>query len=405
MKITENMVMAVKNLRSNLVRSLLTMLGVIIGVAAVIVMVSLGEGAKQQVTSRITAMGSNLIMVFPGSRNSGQRGGSFGSTNTLTNDILPVIQNSSPYISNIAPEVRKGGLVKTNSDSVQTSVIGSTVAYFSMRNFQIASGSLFTEDDVKSHRRVAVLGSYLAGELFPNINPVGRELKIGTDVGTLRVNIVGVLEEKGQSGFGNNDDLLIIPVTTMQQRITGNKYISTIYVQAQNEQYMDTVYNQLYDLLLKEFKGDDTKFALRNQAEILATVTQATQSFTMLLAGIAAVSLLVGGIGIMNIMLVSVTERIREIGIRKAIGAQKEEILALFLMEAVALSVTGGVIGILLGGLISVLVGQLFGWGATITASSVLISFVFSIVTGLFFGVYPAYKAAGLRPIDALRYE
>jgi putative ABC transport system permease protein len=404
MKITENAGMAIKNLQNNLVRSLLTMLGVIIGVTAVIVMVSLGEGAKQQVTSRITAMGSNLIMVFPGSSNSGQRGGSFGSTNTLTNDLLPIVQNSSPYISAIAPEVRKGSLVKTDSNSVQSSVIGSTVPYFAMRNFQIGSGSLFTEDDVKGHRRVAVLGSYLADELFPNVNPVGKELKIGTKGGTLRVNIVGVLQEKGQSGFGNNDDLMIIPVTTMQQRITGNKYVNTIYVQSKDEQYMDTVYNQIYDVLDKEFK-DDTKFALRNQAEILATVLQTTQSFTLLLAGIAAVSLLVGGIGIMNIMLVSVTERIREIGIRKAIGAQKEEILALFLMEAVALSVTGGVIGIILGWLLSIIVGNLLGWGTIISLSSVLISFLFSIMTGLFFGVYPAYKAAGLRPIDALRSE
>lgn len=400
MKISENVVMAVKNLRNNFVRSLLTMLGVIIGVTAVIVMVSLGEGAKQQVTSRITAMGSNLIMVFPGSSNSRQRGGSFGSTNTLTNNILPVIQNCSPYISGIAPEARSRGLVKNESNSLQTSIIGCTVSYLSLRNYQIASGSFFSEEDIKLRRRVAVLGSYLAEELFPNSNPIGKEIKIGK----LRLAVIGVLTEKGQSGFGNNDDLLMIPITTLQQRITGNKNINTINVQVRSEQYMDLVYNQLYDTLFKEFK-DDTKFALRNQAEILSTVTQATQSFTFLLAGIAAVSLLVGGIGIMNIMLVSVTERIREIGIRKAIGAQKEEILALFLIEAIALSVTGGIIGIILGWLIALLIANIAGWGTVITFSSVLISFLFSIMTGLFFGVYPAYKAAGLRPIDALRYE
>jgi putative ABC transport system permease protein len=380
MKISENFTMAAKNLRGNLVRSMLTMLGVIIGVTAVIVMVSLGEGAKQQITKSITAMGSNLLIVFPGSGS--QHGGSFGSASSLTNAILPVIQNCSTYIANIAPEARGRQMIKTANNSIQSPLIGCTSSYLSVRNYQIESGSFFSEDDLKGRRRVAVIGSY----------------------GQVRLKIIGVLQEKGQSGFGNNDDLVLVPLTTAQQRFLGNKNLSTIYIQAKDEQSMDALSNQLYDALLKELR-DETKFTVRNQAEILSTVQEATKTFTLLLAGIAAVSLLVGGIGIMNIMLVSVTERIKEIGIRKAVGAQKEEILALFLIEAVVLSVIGGIIGIMLGWGLASLISSFTGWSTVISLSSVLISFFFSILTGLFFGVYPAYKASGLHPIDALRYE
>lgn len=398
MRISENFTMAAKNLRSNLVRSILTMLGVIIGVTAVIVMVSLGEGAKQQITKSITAMGSNLLIVFPGM--GGQHGGSFGSASTLTNKILPVIENCSSYIANIAPEARGRQMIKTAKNSIQSPIIGCTPSYLSVRNYQIGSGGFFTEDDLKAKRRVVVLGSYVAGELFPGINPVGQEIKVGRT----RLKIIGVLRDKGQSGFGNNDDLVLVPLTTAQQRFLGNKNLSSIYVQAKDEKSMELLNNQLYDVLLRELK-DENKFNVRNQAEILSTVQEATKTFTLLLAGIAAVSLLVGGIGIMNIMLVSVTERIKEIGIRKAIGAQKEEILALFLIEAVVLSVVGGIIGILLGWGIATLISGFTGWSTVITLSSVLISFFFSIMIGLFFGVYPAYKAAGLNPIEALRYE
>lgn len=398
MRITENFAMATKNLRSNLVRSFLTMLGVIIGVCAVIVMVSIGEGAKEQVTQTITAMGSNLLIVFPG--RGMQHGGSFGGGTTLDNSILPVIQNASPYIAQISPEARGRLMAKTNVDSAETSVIGCTATYLSVRNYQISSGAFFSDEDVRGRRRVAVLGSYVADELYPNTNPVGQSIKVGT----VRLEIIGVLKEKGQSGFGNNDDLILVPISMAQQRMFGSKNLSTIYVQAKNEQSMDTLNSQLYDALLNELK-DETKFTIRNQAEILSSVQQTTQTFSFLLAGIAAVSLLVGGIGIMNIMLVSVTERVREIGIRKAIGAQKEEILALFLIEAIVLSFAGGVIGVALGWLIAMLVSNLSGWATVVTFPSVLVAFSFSIMTGLFFGVYPAYKAAGLNPIEALRHE
>ncbi|MCL6590105.1 MAG: ABC transporter permease [Firmicutes bacterium] len=404
MRISENFTMAVKNLRSNLVRSVLTMLGVIIGVTAVIIMVSLGEGAKQQITQRITAQGSNLLILSPG-RGDRREGGAFGSAATLTNKILPVIQNCSPYIQAIAPEARSGGggggYVKAGSYSYQTSIIGCTAAYFPVRNYEVELGLPFTDADVEGRRRIAVLGSYVAEQLFPGVNPVGREIKIGN----LRVTVIGVLKSKGQSGFMNSDDLILMPLYTVQQRLRGNKNLNTIYIQIKSDQLMGPAYEQINAALLNYFEGDDTKFNIMNQADMLSMMQDATQTFTLLLAGIAAVSLLVGGIGIMNIMLVSVTERIKEIGIRKAIGAQKEEILALFLIEAVVLSVLGGVTGILLGWFFGSVIAGMIGWNAVITMTSVLVSFLFSVFIGLFFGVYPAYKAAGLHPIDALRYE
>jgi putative ABC transport system permease protein len=399
MRTSENIMMAFKNLSTNKVRSLLTMLGVIIGVAAVIDMVALGQGAQQQVTSRITAMGSNLIMVFSGTGN--KRGGSFGGGQPLTNDLLPTIENASPEISLIAPEARSNFVVGNRDNSLESSVIGCTISYFKLRNYQVAEGRIFDESEVKARSRVAVIGSYVAEQIFSGSDPVGQDIKIG---GIFRFQIVGVLKEKGQSGFNNSDNLILIPLTTAQERILGNRNLTTIYVQANSVQYVDSVYNQVYTALLEEFK-DESKFNVRNQAEVLSTVQQTTQTFTLLLAGIAAVSLLVGGIGIMNIMLVSVTERIKEIGVRKAIGAQKSEILGMFLIEAIGLSLTGGFIGIVLGYIIALIISNLSGWSMVISLGTILISFGFSIIVGLFFGGYPAYKAAGLHPIEALRHE
>ncbi len=398
MKAIEILIMALRNLSGNKIRSLLTMLGVIIGVAAVIVMVALGEGAQRKVTENITAMGSNLVMVFPGRGSS--RGGSFGGGVQLTNSILSVIEDASFHIKTIAPEVRRNFVVSYGDSSMQTSVIGCTLDYITLRNYQIADGRFFDETEINARSRVAVIGSYLADELFSNTDPVGEFIKIGV----FRYEIIGVLKEKGQSGFGNSDDLLLIPLTTMQQRIMGNQRLSTVYIQADSAENVNKVYNQVYEALLEEFQ-DEEKFNIRNQAEILETVQETSKTFTLLLGGIAAVSLLVGGIGIMNIMLVSVTERIKEIGLRKAIGATKLEILSMFLIEAVGLSVTGGLIGIGLGWGVSSVVSRVTDWTTVISPESILISFGFSIMVGLFFGGYPAYKAAGLHPIEALRHE
>jgi putative ABC transport system permease protein len=283
---------------------------------------------------------------------------------------------------------------------MNTTILGCTINYPSVRNYKVASGRFFTQDEVDGRRRVAVIGSYIKSELFPDSNPIGAMIKVGR----LRLEVVGVLEEKGQSGFSNSDDLVLAPLTTVQKKLIGNENYQAVYIQVQDESFMDQVYNRVYAVLIDHYQDED-KFNLRNQAEILTAVQESSRTFTFLLAGIAAVSLLVGGIGIMNIMLVSVTERIREIGIRKAIGARKEEILALFLIEAVILSLSGGLIGILAGCSVAKVMANLSGWSATITLSSIILSFAFSIAIGLFFGVYPAYKASGLNPIEALRHE
>ncbi len=398
MKVSENVLMAVKNLSANKIRSFLTMLGVIIGVAAVIDMVALGQGAQEKITSNITAMGSNLIMVFPGM--GGRRGGSFGGGKPLTNDILSTIEDSSFHIATIAPEARSTMTLRVGANSMDTTVTGCTIPYFKMRNYQISEGRIFDDSEVSRRRRVAVIGSYVAEQLFPGSDPLGQDI----NVGVVRFQIIGVLKEKGQSGFSNSDNLVMVPITTAQQRIFGNQNLGTIYIQADDATNVDAVYNDVSAALLKKLKDTD-KFNVRNQAEILSTVQETSKTFTLLLAGIAAVSLLVGGIGIMNIMLVSVTERIKEIGIRKAIGAQKNEILGLFLIEAVSLSLTGGFIGISLGWVCALVISKFSGWPAIVSLPSILISFGFSILVGLFFGGYPAYKAAGLNPIEALRHE
>lgn len=398
MKTSENVSMAVKNICNNKIRSFLTMLGIIIGVGAVITMVSIGEGAKQRITNSITAMGSNLLIVTPGR---GGRGGGFGAgPNPLTAKEAKLIQDSSPHIKTLAPEVRTNQTVAYGGNSMTTTIEGCTVDYPAARNYKIASGRLFTANEVTGRRKVAVIGSYVADELFGEGNPIGAMISVGR----LRLEVIGVLAEKGQSGFGNSDDLVLIPITTAQKKLIGNTNYQVIYIQVDSDAYMDQTYNSVYAALMDRY-GDEEKFNLRNQAEILSTVQESSKTFTYLLAGIAAVSLLVGGIGIMNIMLVSVTERIREIGIRKAIGARKEEILALFLIEAVILSLSGGLIGILLGCATSKIMGSFSGWTTTITFPSILMSFIFSIAVGLFFGVYPAFKAAGLNPIEALRHE
>jgi putative ABC transport system permease protein len=398
-KVSENMQMAMRNLKSNKVRSLLTMLGIIIGVAAVIVMVALGEGAKQKITNSITAMGSNLLLVSPG--RGGRRGGSFGGAQEFDTKIIKVITKSSPYIEDIAPQARGGKTAQYGGSSLATNILGCTTSYPKIHNYKVDKGRFFNQIEAEGKKRVAVIGSYIAEELFDGVDPLNKEIKIGST----RLKIIGVLKEKGQGGFGNNDDLILVPLLMAQRRLFGSKRLSMISVKINDAKNMDRAYEQLYNALLVRFKNKEDKFAVRNQAEILATVQESSQTFTLLLAGIAAVSLLVGGIGIMNIMLVSVTERIREIGIRKAIGAQKEEILLLFLIEAVMLSVMGGLIGILLGCATAKLAGNISGWTTALTLQPVVISFAFSFGIGLFFGVFPAYKAAGLDPIEALRHE
>ncbi|MGE5583625.1 MAG: ABC transporter permease [Bacillota bacterium] len=386
MKITENALMAVKNLQSNKVRSFLTMLGIIIGVGAVITMVSLGDGAKQQITQKITAMGSNLITVSPGRNSAGD----------INNGTVTLLRDSTDYVKTIAPAVRGSKPAEAGSDNLDVTVIGCTPEYATVRNYQVAYGHFINNEELSTSERVAVIGSYLAEQLYPGQNPIGEEIKVGG----VRLEVTAVLVSKG----GNSDNVVLMPLTTAQERIFGNHNLNEINIQVSKAEYVDYTYNQVEQALMNELK-DENKFTVFNMAEVLSTAQDMTKIMTMLLAGIAAVSLLVGGIGIMNIMLVSVTERIREIGIRKAIGAQPEEILILFLIEAITLSLIGGAVGIAWGGALALLIGKLLGWVITVSISAVLIAFIFSLLVGLFFGVYPAYKASGLNPIEALRHE
>lgn len=390
MKFTENTMMALKNLRNNKARSFLTMLGIIIGVGAVITMVSLGDGAKRQITETISEIGSNLIIVSPG-RKSGQ---------SFNNQTVALLEESVDNLQTVAAAARGSKLAESGGNSVDTVILGSTPEYATVRNYQVAYGSFLKEADVSGRKKVAVIGSSVAEELFPGLNPIGEEVRVGN----VRLEVIGVLQTKGQAGFGSADNLIFIPLTTAQERIFGHKRLSEINLQVKDAALVNGTYEQAQQVLMAEYQDED-KFSISNMAEMLTAAEDMTGTMTMLLTGIAGISLLVGGIGIMNIMLVSVTERIREIGIRKAIGARSQEILMLFLIEAVTLSLLGGVIGIGWGGGLAVLIGKFLGWSVQISGNAVLIAFGFSLFVGLFFGVYPAYKASGLHPIEALRHE
>ncbi|MGE5508678.1 MAG: ABC transporter permease, partial [Chitinophagales bacterium] len=313
MNLRECIRLALKGIRNNKMRSFLTMLGVIIGVGAVIAMISIGEGAKQSISAQIQGLGSNLLIVMPGFQRGGAGGprGAAGSANTLEADDVDAIRALST-VKKAAPVSNGGAVVKFANKSYTSSVIGTTPDYVEVRNLSLADGAFFTERDLKTRKKVAVIGPTVAEELFGAASPIGQKIKVGR----LRFTVVGVTESKGQSGFTNNDDQVFIPLTTMQARLQGSRHIRTIYVEAQSEKVMDQATADITALLTKR-KGSEDAFNVRNQAEILSTVQSTTQVFTLLLASIAGVSLLVGGIGIMNIMLVSVTERTREIGIRK----------------------------------------------------------------------------------------
>lgn len=390
MKLTENTMMALKNLSNNKARSFLTMLGIIIGVGAVITMVSLGDGAKGEITQTISEMGSNLIIVSPGKK-SGQR---------FNNQTVDLLEESLNNIQTVAAAARSSRLVEAGGNNAETVIVGITPEYGIVRNYQVAYGSFLNESDISGRKKVAVIGSSVAEELFPGRNPIGEELRLGN----VRLEIIGVLQTKGQAGFGSGDDLIFLPLTTAQERIFGHKRLSEINLQVADATLVNEAYRQAQAILMAEYQDED-KFSVSNMAEMLTAVEEMTGTMTMLLAGIAGISLLVGGIGIMNIMLVSVTERIREIGIRKAIGARSQEILMLFLIEAVTLSLLGGVIGIGWGGGLAILLGKFLGWQIQISGNAVITAFGFSFLVGLFFGVYPAYKASGLHPIEALRHE
>ena len=402
MRLIATIRIALRALRRNKLRTFLTMLGMIIGVAAVISMVSIGNGAKSQVEGQIASLGQNVLSVFPGSSTSGGARGGWGSVSTLTPEEALLIGSEISGVVAVSGEVRDRQQVMANGMNWNTQVQGESPDYLSIRAWPLADGAMFTEADVKSAAKVAVIGKTVADQLFSGSDPLGQTIRLRN----IPFKIIGVLTSKGVSFFGSDqDDTVIIPYTSAMRRVMGRQYLSAILIQAASPKDMGRIQTDVASLLQQRRGGREADFTVRSQLELAEAATATSKTMTALLGGIAAVSLVVGGIGIMNIMLVSVTERTREIGIRMAVGAKGKDILLQFLIEAVTLSVIGGTIGIVLGVGISRLLATKMNWPALTSFSSIMVAFVFSAAVGIFFGFYPAKKASSLDPIEALRYE
>ncbi|HEY1170196.1 MAG TPA: ABC transporter permease [Verrucomicrobiae bacterium] len=405
---------AFRALLRNKMRAVLTMLGVIFGVGAVITTVSLGDGAKFMVKQQIATMGENVMLIFAGNF---QRGGvSFGSgsSSTLTLEDMEAIRREVPGVRNISPEVRTSRQIIAGGLNTSTSIIGASPDYFAIRSWTIKDGAFFSEPDITTASKVAVIGKTTAQTLFEGSDPVGQVVRVsmggGSTGGSIPFTIIGVLNPKGSSpGSGMDyDDCLIVPYTTAMKRLLNSPTLRGINVQTETMEMMPEVQQRIADLLRQTHRiqaGRPDDFTIRSQEELASTMSATQETMQYLLGGVAVVSLLVGGIGIMNIMLVSVTERTREIGIRMALGARPRDVLAQFLIEAITLSCTGGVLGILLGVLASKILTQVKNWPTLTSPDAIMYSFAFSAAVGIFFGFYPARKAAQLDPIDALRYE
>ncbi|AFQ46089.1 ABC transporter permease [Desulfosporosinus meridiei] len=405
MNFLESIRVSLRALRANKLRSMLTMLGIIIGVAAVIAMVGIGNGATASITSQIQGMGSNLLTISPGQSNTGGVKGGVGSSSSLDMTDVSKIRVGTA-VKAVAPVTNASAQVVLGSGNTSTSINGTTADYETIKNVTIARGRYITEEDVNKSARVAVLGPTVVENLLGDANGdiIGKNIKINN----VPFQVIGVTTATGSTGFQSSDDMITAPISTVQARLIGKKTVRNILVSASSEDLMQTAQNEITAALrkahnLQEGKADD--FRVQNQADMLETMQSVTQTLTMLLGGIAGISLLVGGIGIMNIMLVSVTERTREIGIRKAIGAKSTDILLQFLIEAVVLSILGGGIGIALGYGGSNLVGKALSMSTSISLASVVMAFGFSAGIGIIFGVFPARKAAAMDPIDALRFE
>ncbi|MGH8003188.1 MAG: ABC transporter permease, partial [Limisphaerales bacterium] len=381
------------------------MLGIIIGVGAVIAMIALGQGAKKAVEDSISALGTNLLMIRPGSARQGMVRLGAGSSVRLNQDDLKAIQTKVSGIQALAPEMTRFGQLKYGNKNWNAQVIGTTPEYEFVRNARLEKGTYFTRQDDALRKRVAIVGQTVADNLFdPNEDPIGKQIKINS----ISFEIIGVLKVKGQQGWMNQDDITIVPLQTAQKRLLGLDFFTNINVQVADVSSMEQVSMDIEQVLRRSHKltgQEENDFAIRNQSDIMATRTETAKTLTWLLASVAFVSLMVGGIGIMNIMLVSVTERTREIGVRRALGARRRDVMAQFLTEAVTLSLVGGLIGIGLGVGATILMSKLAGWSTLISSGSILLAFIFSVTVGIFFGLYPAKKAAALDPIEALRYE
>lgn len=402
------LIMAIRSLKINKMRSMLTSLGIIIGVSAVIIMLAVGSGASKKIAADMESMGSNLLMIRSASANSGGVRMGFGTKPSLTLKDADAIERNARGILAVAPYSSGTFQLTYGNQNWSTTVGGTTASYLFIRNYEVATGRNFIPEDIKNNTKVAIIGNTVATELFGDLDPINRTMRIGN----VPFKVIGILKTKGQSGMGmDQDDLVFIPITTAQKKVFGTEFpgsVKMINVKATDSEILDTTQSDIDEILTNRHhlgKTQDKDFEIRNLAEMQETIKSSAKTMSILLGAIASVSLLVGGIGIMNIMLVSVTERTKEIGIRMAIGAKASDIRIQFLIESFLLSVIGGIIGVIVGILGAESIHIFAGMNIAISGFSIALSLGFSGAIGVLFGYYPAYKASLLNPIDALRYE
>ena len=397
---------ALRALANNKLRAFLTMLGIIIGVASVIAMLAIGQGSKRSIQQQISEMGSNMIMIHPGAEMRGGVRQDASSMQTLKLENYEELRDECMYLSAISPNVSSSGQLIAGANNYPSSVSGVSIGYLTIRQLTVESGEMFTDDDIRTAAKVCVIGKTIVDNLFPDgSDPIGKVIRCNK----IPLRVVGVLKSKGYNSMGmDQDDVVLAPYTTVMKRLLAQTYLSSIFASALTEDMTEEAVNEITDILRRAHKLKDTDnddFSIRTQQELSTMLNSTTDLMTTLLACIAGISLVVGGIGIMNIMYVSVTERTREIGLRMSVGARGVDILAQFLIESILISITGGLIGVIIGCGASFLIKNFAHWPIFIQPWSVLISFIVCTFTGIFFGWYPAKKAADLDPIEALRYE
>tara|TARA_R110002033_G_scaffold96640_1_gene145491 strand:- start:607 stop:1827 length:1221 start_codon:yes stop_codon:yes gene_type:complete len=406
MRLLNLLKIATKAIVLNKTRTLLTMLGIIIGVASVIAMLAIGEGSKESIRTTISAMGSNMITIRPGADDRGPVRGSGGDVQTLTLDDYEVIKEEATTLSYITPVVNGGGQVINGSNNWPTTIYGVNPDYLNIKVVDLQNGSMFTAAEVKSASKVALIGQTVVDNVFPDgQEPVGQMIRFDN----IPFKVIGVLEEKGENTFGQDqDDVVIAPYTTVQKRILAIDYLNQVMASAVSEDDAPEAVTQVTEILRSQHKlleSEDDDFTVRSMEELISTFSSTSEMLTILLVAVASISLLIGGIGIMNIMYVSVKERTKEIGLRMAVGGKGSDILLQFLIEAILISITGGLLGVLLGLGATVFIEKFLNWPTSVALYSIVISFAVCAVTGIFFGWYPARKASALDPITALRYE